>query len=182
MSQSSSDDPDETKKQRTTLGDVGPRIGYCVMILGSIVLILNTLSYSANNGAYPHIVLGLIAVLAAVGLYRSFSRGGQAVASAGPAVASMEAAVNGGPARPGRRTAAALRTVAYIVLTIIYALAWNWVGTLLSTFAFLVVVLLLLGERNIWLLAGVPVCLTALIYYIFQVVLYLPFPRGPLSP
>lgn len=152
------------------------------MILGSIALILNTLSYSANNGAYPHIVLGLIAVLAAVGLYRSFSRGEQAVASTEPGVARTEPTVSSAPAGPGRRTVAALRTLAYIVLAIIYALAWNWVGTLLSTFVFLVAVVLLLGERNVWLIAGVPICLSALIYYVFQVVLYLPFPRGPLSP
>ena len=47
-----------------------------------------------------------------------------------------------------------------------------------AAFLFSLVLLLLNGERRIWMLVALPVLLTALLYAVFQVILYLPLPRG----
>lgn len=152
------------------------------MIVGGVLLIMNTLSYKAIDGAYPHTVLALIVVLAAVGLYRSFAHRREPVTAETPTTGAAAKTSGATTDWPGRSITASVRTLAYVALTVLYALAWNWIGTLLATLIFVAAVVLLLGERRIWLIVGVPIVLTALIYYLFQVVLYLPFPAGPLSP
>ena len=65
-----------------------------------------------------------------------------------------------------------------IIAAALFVFAFERIGFLLSSFAFLVVALVLLGERRAWLIALVSALLSAGVYFLFNSVLQLPLPRG----
>ncbi len=145
---------------------LGEKVGYAAMILAAAVLIYVSRSYALQDGAYPHIVLTLLAILAAVGLYQSFRASRQDQER-------EEAATQPEPER-----GAMWPVVIYIGLTMLFILSWNWIGTLPAVFIFSAILVVLNGERRIWMIIALPVVLTAVLYVVFQSILYLPLPRG----
>ena len=148
---------------------IGEKAGYAAMLLGAAVLIYVSRSYAPQDGVYPHIVLLILGILAAVGLYQSFQA---SRAELEPDRAEAKAG------EPEPEAGGLWHVAIYIALTLLFILSWNWIGTLPAAFLFSLVLLLLNGERRIWMLVALPVLLTALLYAVFQVILYLPLPRG----
>ncbi len=145
---------------------LGEKVGYAAMIVGAAVLIYVSRSYALQDGAYPHIVLALLAILAAVALYNSFKASQQDLQR-------EEAATE-----PKAESGAMWHVVIYIGLTLLFILSWNWIGTLPAAFLFSGVLVVLNGERRIWMIIALPVLLTVVLYVVFQSFLYLPLPRG----
>ncbi len=145
---------------------LGEKIGYAVMIVGAAVLIFVSRSYALQDGAYPHVVLTILALLAAAGLYQSF------------AASRQERPQEDAPQTEAKAGSGLGHVWVYIPLTLLFILSWNWIGTLPAAFIFSGTLLVLNGERRIWMIIALPVLLTAVLYVVFQSVLYLPFPRG----
>ena len=71
-----------------------------------------------------------------------------------------------------------LRFLATAVLAVLYVATWEWVGYFLDTFLFTAILLIMLGERKLVFIIGLPALLTAVVYVVFFRLLYLPLPLG----
>lgn len=65
-----------------------------------------------------------------------------------------------------------------LLLIALYTFGMNYVGFILSTLFFQIILLYILKQRNVLVLIGLPVFLTIVIGIIFLAILYVPFPRG----
>ncbi|MFH1604503.1 MAG: tripartite tricarboxylate transporter TctB family protein [Pseudomonadota bacterium] len=64
-------------------------------------------------------------------------------------------------------------------LAVLYVATCEWAGYFLDTFLFAAILLIVLGERKLVFVAGLPALLTAVVYVVFFRLLYLPLPLGP---
>ena len=64
------------------------------------------------------------------------------------------------------------------MLAVLYVATWEWVGYFLDTFLFTAILLIVLGERKLVFIIGLPALLTAVVYVVFFRLLYLPLPLG----
>ena len=161
--------------QRILLGGMGTLF---------LALFALTLSYP-NSLRYPLIYPQLLMVAIAALFYLLAVRDGQVsgghVAAGAAAQGTGDAgATAGGPAPPaGSRRLALLRFLATAALAVLYVATWEWAGYFLDTFLFTAILLIVLGERKLVVVAGLPVLLTVVVYVIFFRLLYLPLPLGP---
>lgn len=62
-----------------------------------------------------------------------------------------------------------------------YVLLMNLAGFLIVTFSILVVLMYLMGQRNLRIIVSIAVSFTALVYYVFSKILIIQLPEGLLS-
>ena len=72
-----------------------------------------------------------------------------------------------------------LRFLATAALSVLYVATWEWAGYFLDTFLFTAILLIVLGERKLVFIVGLPALLTVVVYVVFFRLLYLPLPLGP---
>jgi hypothetical protein len=89
------------------------------------------------------------------------------------------AATHAAGAQQGSRRLALLRFFSTVALTVLYVATWEWAGYFLDTLLFTALLLIVLGERKLLVVAGLPVVLTVVVYLVFFRLLYLPLPLGP---
>lgn len=158
--------------------------------MGTLFLVLFALTLrDPSSLRYPLIypqglLVGVAALFYLLALRKGRTRGGPAAdAHAADPHGSREA---GGAAEAGEPTAAAgsprqalLRFLATAVLAVVYVASWETAGYFLDTFLFTLILLIVLGERKLVFVAGLPALLTVVVYVVFFRLLYLPLPLGP---
>ena len=89
------------------------------------------------------------------------------------------AAIQDGKKWKPREASPYTKTVArIIVVLVIYFVGTVYVGYLLSTVVFLIMAIVLLGERRIWVLTSVSLGWAIFAYLVFQELLHVPLPVG----
>lgn len=162
--------------QRTLLGGMGTLF---------VALFALTLRYP-NSFRYPLIYPQLLLVAIAALFYLLAVRDGRAREGHPAANASTQgtadtAGVTGGSTTPPAAAypLALLRFLATAALAILYVATWQWVSYFLDTFLFTAILLVVLGERRLVFIVGLPALLTTVVYIVFFRLLYLPLPLGP---
>ena len=150
-----------------------------------VALFALTLRYPTSLH-YPLLYPQLLIVAVAALFYLLALRDGRAHEAhpASNASASQDAADSGaaahGSAPPAESYAMGLpRFLATAALSVLYVATWERAGYFLDTFLFTAILLVVLGERKLVFIAGLPAVLVAMVYVLFFRVLYLPLPLGP---
>ena len=73
------------------------------------------------------------------------------------------------------------KTIVLFATLLLYVLALDFIGFIITTLIFTAFVLYVMGERRIPLLVGMPIGLVVLLYLIFKVGLNVPLPTGILG-
>jgi putative tricarboxylic transport membrane protein len=151
-----------------------------------VVLFALTLSYPSSLHyplLYPQLLMGAIAVLFyLLAVREGRARGGHAAANA-----AVQGSGHAAGAATGSRPPAStyplglLRFLATAALAVLYVATWEWAGYFLDTFLFTAILLIVLGERKLIFIIGLPALLTVVVYVVFFRLLYLPLPLGPLE-
>jgi len=148
-----------------------------------VVLFAVTLGYP-NSLHYPLIypqvlIIAISALFYLLAVREKDSPGGHRAASTG----APEPGAAKSASTPPETTSpvALLRFLATAALTILYVATWEWAGYFIDTFLFTAILLVVLGERRLVFIIGLPALLTAVVYVVFFRLLYLPLPLGPLE-
>jgi len=148
----------------------------CVVLFALTLRYPNSLHYPLS---YPQL---LIMATGALFFLLAVRDGRHRAANAAPPGATDAGAVASGSTPPASSfPLGLLRFLATAALAVLYVATWEWAGYFLDTFLFTAILLIVLGERKIILVAGLPALLTALVYVVFFRLLYLPLPLGPLD-
>lgn len=131
---------------------------------------------------YPQLLLVAIAALfylLAVREGRARGRHRPAVNAATRGTADARPITSGSTPPTASYPLGVLRFLATAALAVLYVATWQWAGYFLDTFLFTAILLIVLGERRLVFIAGLPALLTAVVYVVFFRLLYLPLPLGP---
>jgi Tripartite tricarboxylate transporter TctB family len=148
------------------------------------VLFALTLGYP-NSLHYPLLYPQLLIIATAALFYLLAVRDGRASRGHPATNAAAQSAADAGAVASGPTPPAAsyplglLRFLATAALAVLYVATWETAGYFLDTFLFTVILLIVLGERKLVFIAGLPALLTAVVYVVFFRLLYLPLPLGP---
>jgi len=151
-----------------------------------VALFALTLRYP-NSLRYPLVYPQLLMVALAALFYLlavrdGHSRGGHPATTAAAQGAADGAAEASGSTLPAASyPVALLRFLATAALAVLYVATWERVGYFVDTFLFAAILLIVLGERRLVFIAGLPTLLTAVVYVVFFRLLHLPLPLGPLE-
>lgn len=132
------------------------------------VLVLITLTQLGSLTyplAYAQVLIGLIALL----FFGTAALSWREARATQPAAPAHGSSGGGGWVMTGT-----------ILLCVLYAAAWTWIGYFPATLVFVVAQLWLLGERRWWLILLLAGGATLLVYGVFDRLLLLPFPGGRL--
>lgn len=141
-----------------------------IFMIGGIALLIRT---TMGRGSftypllYPQVMLVAVLVLFAILLVEVLRERG--VRSA------IEVEPHERPRWLGQET---LVPALGLVTAIVYIALWNVLGYLLSTVLFLVAMLVIGRERNVWVYLGIGVVLPILVWFVFDDFLRIPLP-GP---
>ena len=149
-----------------------------------VALFALTLRYP-NSLHYPLLYPQVLMVAVAALFYLLAVRDGRARGGHPAANAATQGTADAGAVASGSTPPAAsyplglLRFLATAALAVLYVATWEWAGYFLDTFLFTAILLIVLGERKLVFIAGLPALLTAVVYVVFFRLLYLPLPLGP---
>ena len=143
-----------------------------------VALFALTLRYP-NSLRYPLIYPQFLMVAIAALFYLLAVRDRRATNAAAQGAADAGAVARGSTPPAASYPLALLRFLATAALAVLYVATWERVGYFLDTFLFTAVLLIVLGERKLVFIAGLPALLTAVVYVVFFRLLYLPLPLGP---
>ena len=154
--------------------------------MGTLFVVLFALTLGYPNSLhypllYPQLLIGAVAVLFyLLAVREGRARGGHPAANAAAQGTADVGVVAGGATPPSASNQLGLlRFLATAALAVLYVATWEWAGYFLDTFLFTAVLLIVLGERKLVFIAGLPALLTAMVYVVFFRLLYLPLPLGP---
>lgn len=137
--------------------------GIIGVVLG-VVTVVSSLGFPEQSATFPRLI-GI--ALIALGTIESVR-----TATVGPNRAERAAAVDEAPNNPPRAA------LFFAGITIAYVLVLPLIGFYVTTFAFIVGLLLALGIRSIRLLVLLPLALLAIIFLTFTMQLRVPLPEG----
>lgn len=152
----------------------GQVVSYAVILAISVALFVVAGSLPASRweplgaGAFPKMVLGVLAMVSAFGLIGGLRR--------------LRAARAGAAAAPGGAVLARFRTVAVVLASfVVYVAVLRWIGFSLATFVFLLALQLVLGPkrpRSIAIMAVIAVVFSVGIDLLFAEVFNVFLPRS----
>lgn len=127
-------------------------LGFCAVV-STVTVKIKALPNSGWTGAtfIPWLMIALIAICAVLLLIRALTR--------------QKQGDSGEIELPDKKVL--LQMAALVILMVVYAMTLMTLGYIWTTLATFVLGLLILGERNPWLLILFPVAMTAAVYYGF---------------
>jgi hypothetical protein len=146
---------------------------------GTVFVVLFALTLSYPNSLhypllYPQVLISAIAALFFLLAVREAGALGRHTAQGGG-----DATAAGSTPPASARPLGLLRFLATAALAVLYVATWEWAGYFLDTFLFTAILLIVLGERRLVFVIGLPALLTVMVYIVFFRLLYLPLPLGP---
>jgi len=135
----------------------------CLVVVGVVVVIMSLSmgsygNWSLSPGLFPFIMGCLLILLSAIMFF-------QEIRKLTPKTIENASSSSPMPARARKNT----KTIVMVLLTIGYGVLMMFSGFIISTAAYVFVVMLLLNERRWWMLVLVPILTSLTIYVVFNI-------------
>lgn len=145
-----------------------------IILIGSVAVMLSSLlldnfgELALSPGLFPFFLGGLLLVLAIVKLVQGIHN--QRVVLLQNTSTSTESA------NKQQELLRLGKNLAIVIGSLVYILGMNTIGFIISTFFYVFLIMVLLGERRWWVLMLFPICASLLVYVAFDIGLnvYLP--------
>lgn len=131
------------------------------LIIISIFLYYQTITWEKDPATLPRLMLGVIIFLSILLIFRSITKNPK---------------MNNVVKKMSKQSF--LRIFIATCITLLYVTSINLLGLYLSTLFFLIIILLYIGEKNKLVIIGVPVLFLIFLYLIFDLFLHVDIPPG----
>ena len=123
-----------------------------------------------GSGFWPILVLALASILSASLLFSSLRKGREKGEKESEEPSSPDSIA-------GRKKARNIVILSSLA-TLVYIFAMQWVGFAIATLLYVLVFILILGERRKWVVIFSPLLVTVFILVVFSKFISIPFPKG----